>query len=104
MKNGIKGIFIWEVESGQEKEFEKRWKENSDKFQTYQGARGTKLHRSADHPSIYAGYASWDSIEDRARAAEQMNRDYPDLKNTDEISKILYSGFFHDPEITADPR
>jgi heme-degrading monooxygenase HmoA len=98
----MKAIFVWKVPSGQSEEFVRRWKARSEVFQTYVGARGTKLFRSSTDPNIFAAIASWESSETRKEASEAKDRDYPHLKNL-EKAELMYSGTFVEIE-AVNPR
>lgn len=101
----MRGICIWKAHPGMEEEFLKRWKYGSEVFQTYPGAQGTRLHRSLTDRSVFAGYATWESLEKRTEAEQDMEREHPELKtySTSEVSEMLFLGFFAEPDVTIEP-
>lgn len=103
----IKGIFVWEVHPGQDEEFIRRWKLDSDVIQTYPGALGTKLHRPTDGSRRYLGYATWESLEHRKEAMRRKALEHPELdlpENSDkEVSDFIFGEFFLEPDIEANP-
>lgn len=107
MSQRIKGVFLWRVEPVQEEEFVRRWRLDSDVIQTYPGARGTMLHRPADGSGIFVGYASWESLEHRARAIALKQVEHPDLdlpaNSTASISTLLHAAFVFEPDIFSTP-
>lgn len=68
----IRYVFQWRPKAGQEKDFIAAWQKGSDVIQTYPGARGTKLMRSLDDPSVTYGMAEWDSVEARDAAMAEI--------------------------------
>lgn len=107
MRKIIKGIFIWDVHPGQEKEFIRRWKMDSDVIQTYSGALGTKLHRPADGSRRYVGYATWKSLVHRESAMRQKALEHPELdypeNSTKAVSDFIFGGIFLEPDIESNP-
>ena len=100
----MKGIFIWRAQVGQEDEFVRRWETQSQSIQMYPGARGTLLHRSVDDPRLFVGYPSWDSLQDRVEAFRRREADGWPPDTHDEISEVLFTGFFDDPYISVQPQ
>ena len=107
MNERIKGIFLWKVYEGQEEEFVRRWKMDSDVIQTYPGALGTMLHRPADDSGIFVGYASWESLEHRDEAMRRKRIEHPELdlpENSDTtVSDFIQGVILHEPDIFSNP-
>ncbi|MFH0970429.1 MAG: antibiotic biosynthesis monooxygenase [Candidatus Diapherotrites archaeon] len=68
---------------GKETDFIRQWQWGSDIIQTYPGARGTKLFRSLENPSILYAIADWESKPCRDRAMAEITK----LPNGDVILK-----------------
>ncbi len=107
MSKRIKGVFVWDVHSGQEEEFIRRWKMDSDIIQTYSGALGTKLHKPADSSRRYLGYATWESLAHREKAMRQKALEHPELdspeNSTQSVSDFIFGGFFLESDIESNP-
>lgn len=99
----MKGVFIWKAKKGYEAEFIKRWKADSEIYQTYPGAQGTKLHRSTEDPTLFLGYASWESFDKRSAASKDMKEKVVG-STTNEISETIFAGFFEDLDVIVEPK
>jgi heme-degrading monooxygenase HmoA len=104
----VKGVFVWKVQPGMEAEFERRWQVGSARFQEKPGAQGTRLHKGIDDPTLYVGYAGWESYEHRRRAqivqtAEEAASAELRAQNVGPISQVLFAGFFEEPHVTVLP-
>jgi heme-degrading monooxygenase HmoA len=102
----MKAILIWKANPGQEEEFKKRWKRYSDVMQQYPGALGTKLHQSLTDSTIFIGYASWKSLEDRDAASAKMETEHPEFvtEGIGPISTLVAKHLLMDPEIESVPQ
>ena len=56
-------IYEFEVKPGRSQDFEQSWATVTDAIRQHRGSLGSRLHRSADTPSVYVAYAQWPSAE-----------------------------------------
>jgi hypothetical protein len=107
MSERIKGVFIWEAHEGQEAEFVRRWKMDSDVIQTYPGALGTMLHPPIVGSRFFIGYASWESLEHRDRAMALKKIEHPELdlpENSDSAVSNFINGYIvREPDVFSNP-
>lgn len=67
-------IFEWRPKEGCEQTFIDDWQAGSDIIQTYPGARGTKLFRSAKTPGAIYAIAEWESKAAREGAFREIEK------------------------------
>lgn len=99
----LKGIFVWQAREGSEEEFVRRWRHDSELIQKSAGALGTLLHRSQTERGRFLGFASWESASDRAKAMAELEAARVPFRTAEEISEIVFVGFFKEPEDFVPP-
>ena len=72
-------IFEHHPKEDQESDFIIAWKKGSDIIQSYPGARGTKLFRDVDNPTILYAIAEWESKEARDTIMPQIDKKLQEL-------------------------
>lgn len=100
----MRGVFVWKTRPEDADEFLRRWKHESEIFQSYPGARGTQISRSLTEPGLFLGYASWLSLEHRSAAERQRDLDGRADNASEEISDLVFGGLFDEPEIVVPPQ
>jgi len=101
-------IFIFEVHikpGSTAEQYAAAWVGVSAILQRAPGARGTRLHRKIDDPSVLLAIATWDSKA--ARDAMEQRRDetvHLILKEAAQHCEIRVIGEFHEPEWVVEPR
>lgn len=99
-------IFEVHVKPGHSAEqYADAWVRASEIIQQAPGARGTRLHRKIDDPSVLLAVASWESKAARdameARPSEQVRAIIAEQAQFVDIRVI---GEFEDPEWVVEPR
>ncbi|WP_067726923.1 antibiotic biosynthesis monooxygenase family protein [Oceanobacillus damuensis] len=88
----VQEIFMLEVKSGNEEEFEKAFKQATAFMTTAKGYNGAELNRCVEQQNKYLVSVSWNSVEDHVI----------DFKNTsefEEMKKILGPFYLSVPKV-----